>query len=151
MRIFSELGEAIVFITKSSLKRFSVEFELQSVERMESEGIEGAAAPEWDEGEYNDAEASDGPSTDEEEEEKQDEEQEEDLDAESVEDVADVPTKEDVVEPSRKRRRVVKQKKGLTRIEARDRWFLLWYLTTTGCRRIPWNVFFKNSSKGIFL
>ncbi|THU87112.1 hypothetical protein K435DRAFT_577784, partial [Dendrothele bispora CBS 962.96] len=41
----------------------------------------------------------------------------------------------------------VKRKRVLTKIEARDRWFLLWFIVTTGCRRIPWNEFYKNAKK----
>lgn len=41
VRIFSELGEAIVFITKAALKRFTIEFDIGSVEKgVDDEGDE---------------------------------------------------------------------------------------------------------------
>ncbi|KAF7348140.1 p-loop containing nucleoside triphosphate hydrolase protein [Mycena sanguinolenta] len=40
-----------------------------------------------------------------------------------------------------------KGKKALTVLQARDRRYLLEYIVTTGCRRIPWNKFFGNNSK----
>ncbi|KAJ7711659.1 hypothetical protein B0H16DRAFT_1267998, partial [Mycena metata] len=40
-----------------------------------------------------------------------------------------------------------KTKKAMSAMEARDRRFLLEYIVTTGCRRIPWNKFFGNASK----
>ncbi|KAJ7701058.1 hypothetical protein B0H16DRAFT_1348435 [Mycena metata] len=40
-----------------------------------------------------------------------------------------------------------KSKKAMSAMEARDRRFLLEYIVTTGCRRIPWNKFFGNASK----
>ncbi|KAF8879788.1 hypothetical protein CPB85DRAFT_1168309, partial [Mucidula mucida] len=36
-------------------------------------------------------------------------------------------------------------------IETRDRKFLSAFIATAACRRIPWNVFFANKDKGIFL
>ncbi|KAJ7780588.1 hypothetical protein DFH07DRAFT_729343 [Mycena maculata] len=40
-----------------------------------------------------------------------------------------------------------KSKKAMSAMEVRDRRFLLEYIVTTGCRRIPWNKFFGNASK----
>lgn len=40
-----------------------------------------------------------------------------------------------------------KSKKAMSAMEARDRRFLLEYIVTTGCRRIPWNKFFGNDLK----
>ncbi|KAF7360458.1 p-loop containing nucleoside triphosphate hydrolase protein [Mycena venus] len=40
-----------------------------------------------------------------------------------------------------------KSKKAMSAMEARDRRFLLEYVVTTDCRRIPWNKFFGNDSK----
>ncbi|KAJ7106926.1 hypothetical protein C8R44DRAFT_637663 [Mycena epipterygia] len=40
-----------------------------------------------------------------------------------------------------------KSKKAMSAMEARDRRFLLEYIVTTHCRRIPWNKFFGNDSK----
>jgi hypothetical protein len=40
-----------------------------------------------------------------------------------------------------------KSKKTMSAMEARDRLFLLEYVVTSGCRRIPWNKFFGNNSK----
>ncbi|KAJ6609738.1 P-loop containing nucleoside triphosphate hydrolase protein [Mycena sp. CBHHK59/15] len=40
-----------------------------------------------------------------------------------------------------------KSKKAMSAMEARDRRFLLEYIVTTRCRRIPWNKFFGNDSK----
>ncbi|KAJ7705745.1 P-loop containing nucleoside triphosphate hydrolase protein [Mycena metata] len=40
-----------------------------------------------------------------------------------------------------------KAKKSMTALEARDRRYLLEYIVTKGCRRIPWNKFFGNNSK----
>ncbi|KAJ7123894.1 P-loop containing nucleoside triphosphate hydrolase protein, partial [Mycena crocata] len=40
-----------------------------------------------------------------------------------------------------------KAKKAMSVMEARDRRFLLEYIVTKGCRRIPWNKFFGNESK----
>ncbi|KAK6977332.1 p-loop containing nucleoside triphosphate hydrolase protein [Favolaschia claudopus] len=38
-----------------------------------------------------------------------------------------------------------KPKKAMTVLEARDRRYLLEFIVTTGCRRIPWNKFFGNT------
>lgn len=57
------------------------------------------------------------------------------------------PTTENHTNPSTNHRRQVKRKKILTRIEARDRWYLLWFILTTKCRRIPWNKFYNNANK----
>ncbi|KAJ7845681.1 P-loop containing nucleoside triphosphate hydrolase protein [Mycena leptocephala] len=43
-----------------------------------------------------------------------------------------------------------KSKKAMSAMEARDRRFLLEYIVTTNCRRIPWNKFFGNESKREF-
>ncbi|KAJ3831940.1 P-loop containing nucleoside triphosphate hydrolase protein [Lentinula raphanica] len=43
--------------------------------------------------------------------------------------------------------RRVKRKKFKTYIEARDRWFLAWFVVTEQCRRVPWNKFYGNDSK----
>ncbi|KAJ7466660.1 P-loop containing nucleoside triphosphate hydrolase protein [Mycena galericulata] len=40
-----------------------------------------------------------------------------------------------------------KSKKAMSAMEARDRRFLLEYIVTKKCRRIPWNKFFGNDSK----
>ncbi|KAJ7777512.1 P-loop containing nucleoside triphosphate hydrolase protein, partial [Mycena maculata] len=40
-----------------------------------------------------------------------------------------------------------RSKKAMSRMEARDRQWLLEYIVTKGCRRIPWNKFFGNDSK----
>lgn len=40
-----------------------------------------------------------------------------------------------------------KAKKSMTALEARDRRYLLEYIVTKGCRRIPWNKFLGNKSK----
>jgi superfamily II DNA/RNA helicase len=40
-----------------------------------------------------------------------------------------------------------KSKKFMSAMEARDRRYLLEYIVTTECRRIPWNKFFGNASK----
>ncbi|KAJ7481893.1 hypothetical protein FB451DRAFT_1029987 [Mycena latifolia] len=40
-----------------------------------------------------------------------------------------------------------KPRKTMSVVEARDRRYLLEYIVTEGCRRIPWNKFFGNSSK----
>ena len=44
-----------------------------------------------------------------------------------------------------------KAKKAMTVLEARDRRYLLEYIVTKGCRRIPWNKFFGNDSKRNFI
>lgn len=49
--------------------------------------------------------------------------------------------------PPKRRKYAKKTKKKLSRMEARDRRYLLEYMTTTKCRRIPWNKFFGNKYK----
>lgn len=57
----------------------------------------------------------------------------------------DAAIEQDEAEQGKAPRR--KAKKTMTVLEARDRRYLLEYIVTTGCRRIPWNKFFGNKSK----
>ncbi|KAF8829544.1 hypothetical protein HHX47_DHR3000514 [Lentinula edodes] len=152
VRIFSELGEAIVFITKASLKRFLIEFDLDSVDGVnDSDGAPAGEEPEWEEPSYRDQTEEEEPRDDDEVEDEDEEEGEfiGDFLEDHFEDIGKdaMNASDNLVEPIPTRRKVTKRKKVLTHIEARDRWFLLWFLTTEKCRRIPWNKFFGNCSK----
>ncbi|KAJ7215829.1 P-loop containing nucleoside triphosphate hydrolase protein [Mycena pura] len=61
----------------------------------------------------------------------------------------DAAIEQDEAEQGKAPRR--KAKKTMTVLEARDRRYLLEYIVTTGCRRIPWNKFFGNKSKRQFV
>lgn len=66
------------------------------------------------------------------------------VDGEQMDRDAAVETQEETeqhVAPKRK------SKKVMSVMEARDRRFLLEYIVTKGCRRLPWNKFFGNDSK----
>jgi superfamily II DNA/RNA helicase len=67
------------------------------------------------------------------------------VDGEQMDRDAAVETQEEeaeqLVAPKRK------SKKAMSAMEARDRRFLLEYIVTKGCCRIPWNKFFGNDSK----
>ncbi|KAJ3925100.1 MAG: P-loop containing nucleoside triphosphate hydrolase protein [Lentinula lateritia] len=68
VRIFSELGEAIVFITKASLKRFFIEFNLDSVDGVnDSDGAPAGEEPEWEEPSYRDQTEEEEPRDDDDE------------------------------------------------------------------------------------
>lgn len=129
VRIFTELGEVIVFITKTSLKLFLVEFELDSVDNPERSTEED---PDWEEHVYDTAEGK----------------EEDDIELEVVTtddcetDLDEDEEMEEVVSPeatpvpeagSLPPAHQTKCKKVLTHIEAHDQWFLLWFLTTDKC------------------
>ncbi|KAJ7135485.1 P-loop containing nucleoside triphosphate hydrolase protein [Mycena crocata] len=115
-------GEAVLFITKAMYERCCVELDLLRDEQAEA------------------AEAS-ASSDDVDEPEKP-----QDRDAALAEESTD--EEELPVAPAKKRRRKTKGKKqALSQMELRDKRYLLEYITTLGCRRIPWNKFFGNRDK----
>ncbi|KAJ3709406.1 P-loop containing nucleoside triphosphate hydrolase protein, partial [Lentinula raphanica] len=118
-RVFAELGEAVLFITQSAFKRFAAEFEL---------GCEDQSAPEWEAVGSLGEDGEDG----------EDDTEEDEQDADEGENDEDE-------EPQNKD--AIRRKKFKTYIEARDQWFLAWFVVTEECRRIPWNKFYGNDSK----
>ncbi|KAE9393458.1 hypothetical protein BT96DRAFT_1023009 [Gymnopus androsaceus JB14] len=154
VRVFTELGEAVLLITRTAFSRFAVEFDVDSREMDEGDpNLDFDEEPEWEERTYE---------IPEEDSDVEGENNAEGATLESVElqdgdvDMSDGSDSEPATPepealpstegPPSKRRRV-KRKKVLTRIEARDRWYLLWFILTTKCRRIPWNRFYNNASK----
>lgn len=57
-------------------------------------------------------------------------------------------TEETMVAPKGRGKRRAKFQ-GL--LAARDFRFLVWYIVTEKCRRIPWDLFFENAKKGLIL
>ncbi|KAJ6492500.1 hypothetical protein C8R47DRAFT_1270734 [Mycena vitilis] len=50
--------------------------------------------------------------------------------------------------PAKRRRKGKGKQKALSALELRDKIYLLEFITTEGCRRIPWDKFFGNKYKG---
>ncbi|KAE9401956.1 hypothetical protein BT96DRAFT_991622 [Gymnopus androsaceus JB14] len=120
--IFSELGEAIVFITKAALKHFLVKFDLESIENPEDAPNE--EDPEWEDGEEGQVDVVEDVLL-------EDKDEDEDEDGDILMQASPEP------EPTQCQG--TKCRKVLTCIEAHGRWFLLWFLTTEKCPHIPWN------------
>ncbi|KAJ3746939.1 P-loop containing nucleoside triphosphate hydrolase protein [Lentinula raphanica] len=136
-RVFAELGEAVLFITQSAFKRFAAEFEL---------GCEDQSAPEWE------AVGSLGEDGEDGEDDTEEDEQDGLLDPitepdEGENDEDEEPQNKDASDHTCPTFRRVRRKKFKTYIEARDQWFLAWFVVTEECRRIPWNKFYGNDSK----
>lgn len=55
-----------------------------------------------------------------------------------------VETIQELPQPAKKRRATKIQ----DQITARDQKYLIEYIVTKGCRRVPWDTFFENSQKG---
>lgn len=114
-------GEAVLFITKAMYTRCCVELELLRAQHEE--------------------EADASASSDEEDNEEGPQDRDAALQEQDSDDEEDVPAA-----PAKKRRRGGK-KKALSPMELRDKRYFLEYITTTKCRRIPWNKFFGNKDK----
>lgn len=157
VRDFTELGEAVLLITRAAFSKFAVEFDADSCEMDEGDlNLDVDDEPEWEERTYEmpeDDNDSEGDSIAEDGTMGMGEPQTIDVDmSEGTEGTDSKPaTPESETLPSAEgppsKRRKVKRKKVLTRIEARDRWYLLWFILTTKCRRIPWNRFYNNANK----
>lgn len=149
----------MLFITRTRYRQLCVEFDVDSQEHDSDENED----PQWEERVYVAA----GESDEESEEEMErgsvvhaDPENKMDVDLDGAdEDVFDTPAQEPMnvqrhlsTPPSARqaqdKQRRVKRKKKLTRIEARDRWHLVWFICTKKCRRIPWDRFYDNENKG---
>lgn len=151
VRNFLELGEAIIFITKSSFKACCAQFDVGEGEKSTPEEGGLSGANEVREPQLPDQSADYSEDEDEDEGDSEDadegtgEGEGEDIDVDVVEPLHAAVEGDSA--PSKRLRKP--RRKVLTRIEARDRWFLQWFLTTEECRRIPWDVFFMNKHKGI--
>lgn len=122
-RDWSRLAEAILFVTNASYKRYYIELDI--LERDALEDAEAGDADELVEGELFDREAAVG-----------------------AEEEAELAEQEAGMPLPRKRSR---KKAFQTVMEARDRKFLIEYIVTTECRRIPWNKFFGNDEKSKYI
>lgn len=115
------LGEAILYITGAAFIRYEIELEILKDSVAEDDMSDDDAPPEQP------AQLDEG---------------------EQMDRDAAVETLDETEQPAVLKR---KGKKGMSAMEARDRRFLLEYIVTKGCRRIPWNKFFGNESKCEFL
>ncbi|KAJ7163529.1 P-loop containing nucleoside triphosphate hydrolase protein, partial [Mycena crocata] len=121
----SQRGEAILFITKAMYTRCCVELDLLREEH--AEAAEASASSDDDD---------------------EDDEQHRDRDEALQDESSDEEEEELPVASAKKRRRKTKgKKKPKSQMELRDMRYLLEYITTLGCRRIPWNKFFGNKDK----
>ncbi|KAJ7166272.1 P-loop containing nucleoside triphosphate hydrolase protein [Mycena filopes] len=111
------LGEGILYITSAAYMQYAIELDI----------LKGDLS--------DDEEDDEGPS----------EQPDVPADGEQMDRDA-VIEQEDPEPPAKAPRRKVK-KKTMSVLEARDRRYLLEYIVTKQCRRIPWNKFFGNSSK----
>lgn len=122
-------GHGVLFITKAMYARCCVELELLETE-------EEATRKE---------KAAEGSSDDEED----PEEPADRDDALALHDESDEEAEEPALPAPAKRRRKGKGKpKVLTPMEKEDLRYFLEYITTTECRRKPWNKYFGNKDKG---
>ncbi|KAJ3969545.1 P-loop containing nucleoside triphosphate hydrolase protein [Lentinula raphanica] len=146
---FSELGEAIVYITKTAYKKFATEYELgQQLDDESLSHTESRDSMEDHHGVQVEDEASDDDGSDDNGDGDGDgEATDQDSDGgEEREENTDRNSGNKRRWPTKPRRRL-KRRKFQTFIESRDRWFLAWFIVTEGCRRIPWDKFYKNESK----
>ncbi|KAJ7094490.1 P-loop containing nucleoside triphosphate hydrolase protein [Mycena belliarum] len=118
----AQRGQAVLYITKAMYTRCCVELELLETEK-DKDGSEASDDEEQDIEQPPDRETA------------------MERDAESSEE-----SDEEVLVAPAKRRRKGKAKKA-SPMELRDRRYYLQYITTTSCRRIPWNKFFGNKDK----
>lgn len=124
VRDLSLRGKAVLFITKAMYTRCCVELDLL---RMEEEESDEASASESDAD--NEAE---GPM---------------DRDAALANEEGSGEEEEAPTAPLKPRRRAKGKRKALSPMELRDKRYYLEYITTTKCRRIPWNKYFSNKDK----
>ncbi|KAJ7171309.1 P-loop containing nucleoside triphosphate hydrolase protein [Mycena filopes] len=117
-------GEGVVFITKAMYTRCCAELEALRAER--DEAREGSPVSEE---EVNDEEPQD-----------RDAALNDDSEEEEEEETPAAPAK-------RRRGRKKGKRKAMSAMELRDKRYLLEYITTTKCRRVPWNKFFGNKDK----
>ncbi|KAJ7080321.1 P-loop containing nucleoside triphosphate hydrolase protein [Mycena epipterygia] len=119
------LRGAVLFITKAMYTRCCVELEILENEEEAAEKERLAALSDDEE---NPEEPTDRD------------------DVLALQDVSD--EEEEAPQPPVKRRRKGKEKsKALSPIEKDDQRYFLEYITTTKCRRIPWNKYFRNKNK----
>jgi hypothetical protein len=112
-------GLAVLYITKAMYSRCVVELDV--LKREEENSSESESEDEEDEeGAQRDRDA-----------------------AAAVQDASD-----DDTEPPPKRRKLRGKRVAMSPLERRDRRYLLEYIVTDGCRRIPWNKFFGKKDKG---
>ncbi|KAK7030656.1 p-loop containing nucleoside triphosphate hydrolase protein [Favolaschia claudopus] len=122
VRDHSKRGVAVLYITKAMYTRCCIELDKMRREDDESSESEAEEEPEDAEG---------------------DDEQQEDRDVAVAAEESESDDEE--VVPAPKRRKFAQKK--LSPLERRDLRYLLEYIVTEECRRIPWNKFFGNKEK----
>lgn len=115
----SELGEAIVFLTKAAYMQYQITREVLAEEELVVEDERDDSAMDVDHISVDREALITG-----------------DDEVEGDDDLAPQPVREKT-----------EKEKAMSPIAIRDRKFLADFLVTEGCRRIPWDTFFANSSK----
>lgn len=123
-RDFTQLGEAIVYVTTKAMVMYSDEVEM----------LGGDVIPE-----------------DEEEDRSVDGGNHVDRDLLLAEDPELEQSDEDEDVPAPKPCGRVRPKQHKNRLEALDHEYLMRFIATNGCRWLPWNTFFDNDTKGNYL
>ncbi|KAJ3826951.1 P-loop containing nucleoside triphosphate hydrolase protein [Lentinula raphanica] len=153
VRVFDDLGEAVIYITRTAYKKFSAEYELGQ-QYADGPSTQQELAMLTGDEEADRADASDedisntgGEARDEGNDEDEDEDEDGDKDEDNDEDRAIRMNSGDKRLLPTKSQHRVKRKRFRTFIESRDQWHLAWFIVTEGCRCIPWNKFYNNESK----
>lgn len=120
VRDFTQLGECIVYVTDVFVRKYQ--------ELLKEDGPEEASLDE-------DRDAVEEPLL------------EAGAAAEDVETVRVERLEEEATAPNLKGK--AKKSKFRGALAARDFRFLIWYIVTKRCRRVPWDIFFENSRKGL--
>ncbi|KAJ6554729.1 P-loop containing nucleoside triphosphate hydrolase protein [Mycena capillaripes] len=111
-------GEAVLYITKAMYTRCCIELDIMRREDEDNSSDSKSEEEEDEEGHQTDRDA-----------------------AAAVQDESD----DEDVAPAPKRRKL--RYNRMSPLERRDRRYMLKYIVTDGCRRIPWNKFFGNKYK----
>jgi hypothetical protein len=124
-----QAGEAVLFVTRETYKRFSIELSTMSDEGNDNEVEDPASEDDMEEG------------------------------GTACQEVTEETEEEDEREPVRSTRSssqqiqhsARKKRKTRTAIQARDHKFLMMFVTTEACRWIPWDEFFDNRIKRMYI
>ncbi|KAJ7022236.1 P-loop containing nucleoside triphosphate hydrolase protein [Mycena alexandri] len=121
VRDHTKRGHAVLYITKAMYSRCCIELDiLRRDEEEDSSDSDSEPEPAQEDGAQADRDA-----------------------AAAAQDVSD----DEYVAPAPKRRRMLKKLAKLSPLERRDTRYLLEYIVTEECRRIPWDKFFGNKYK----
>ncbi|KAJ7448404.1 P-loop containing nucleoside triphosphate hydrolase protein [Mycena latifolia] len=121
VRDHTKRGLAVLYITKAMYKQAVVELDILRREEEEDSSESESDSDEDEEGAQGDRDA-----------------------AAAAQDTSD---DEDTEPVPKRRKRNGKKHVRMSPLERRDRRYLLEYIVTDGCRRIPWNKFFGNKEK----